>query len=121
MSVGQAERFLDAIDSFLSTDADSLSPAQMVNFELHTGILDMGAGNEKFRPFQKLTFFAVCSVTRKGKTFKTVFPGSYGSGQIFRTFNLNEEQVKNLRGAIYSTLEKTSSKGSEVPAGKEPA
>jgi hypothetical protein len=111
LSVEQARRFVSAIDDFLSTDPASLTPEKMYNFELYSGTLDMGAGSERYRPFKDVTFIVVCSVTSARKSFKTVFPGSvadlYGKRtNTYATFDLTEEQVRKLRGAIAAALDK---------------
>jgi hypothetical protein len=126
LSVEQARKFLDAIDTFLKTDPKSLSPMQMVNFELYSGTLDMSAGSEKYRPFKKITFIVVCAVTSAKKSFKTVFPGTVAdmTGNrmtVYSDFNLTTEQVQELRAAIAAALEKASpvvpaGTGSDAPA-----
>lgn len=126
LSVEQARKFLDAIDTFLRTDPKSLSPMQMVNFELYSGTLDMSAGSEKYRPFKKITFIVVCAVTSAKKSFKTVFPGTITDMTGNRTtdyddFDLTTEQVQALRAAIAAALEKASpvvpaGTGSDAPA-----
>jgi len=126
LSVEQAKKLLDAIDTFLKTDSKSLSPAQMVNFELYSGTLDMSAGSDKYRPFKKITFIVVCSVTSAKKSFKTVFPGSVSdmTGNrvtVYATIDLKTEQVQDLRAAIAAALGKASpvvpaGSGSDAPA-----
>jgi hypothetical protein len=126
LSVEQARKLLDAIDTFLKTDPKSLSPAQMVNFELYSGTLDMSAGSDKYRPFKKITFIVVCSVTSTKKSFKTVFPGTVSdlTGNrvtLYSDFSLTTEQVQDLRGAIAAALGKASpvvpaGSGSDAPA-----
>ena len=111
LSVEQARKFLDAIDTFLKTDPKSLSPMQMVNFELYSGTLDMSAGSDKYRPFKTITFIVVCSVTSAKKSFKTAFPGTVSDlmgNRItdYSDFSLTTEQVQDLRTAVAAALEK---------------
>lgn len=109
LSVDQARRFLEAIEQYLAKDTASLAPAQMLNYELYSGTLDMSAGYSGYRPFQELTFMVICSVTSSGKSFKTVFPytvtslnGTQATG--YMTFDLSTVQVAKLRDAISAAL-----------------
>lgn len=121
MSVDQAKKFLGAIDNYLAMDVKSLSPSKMYNFELYSGTLDMSAGNEKYRPFQDITFVVVCSVTNTKKIFKTVFPSTaydaYGRRYVtYQTFELKPPQVDNLRKAVSAALDKSTPEPMPAPA-----
>jgi hypothetical protein len=112
LSVEQARKLRTAIDNYLSMDTKSLAATKMFNFELYSGILDMSAGTEKYRPFRDLTFLVVCSVTNTRKTFKTVFPTTsydlYGRRSVYyATFELKPEQVQSLREAVDAALGKS--------------
>jgi hypothetical protein len=122
MSVDQARKFLSAIDNYLAMDPKSLSAAKMFNFELYSGILDMTAGTEKYRPFRAVTFVVVCSVTNSKKVFKTIFPTTtsdlYGRSFIsYQTFELKPDQVRSLREAVSAALEKSTPTPQTSPGG----
>jgi len=111
LSVDQGRKLRGAIDNYLSMDPKSLTPSKMFNFELYSGILDMTAGSEHYRPFRDITFVVVCSVTNTRKTFKTVFPTTsydlYGRRSVYyATFDLKPEQVKSLLDAVDAALAK---------------
>ena len=126
LSVAQARKLLDAIDTYIGTDPKSLTPSQMVNFELYSGTLDMTAGSEKYRPFKEVTFIVVCSVTSAKRSFRTVFPGTIAdmTGRrmtVYSTFDLTDEQVQSLRKGISEALGKSTpvtpaGAGSDAPA-----
>jgi hypothetical protein len=126
LSVDQAHRFLSAIDSFIATDPKSLTPAQMLNFELYSGTLNMSEGNEKYRPFKDVTFMVICSVTSVKKSFRTVFPEVSYDIRSRRTieyssFDLTEDQVKKLRDAISAVLDKSTPTVKPASDGNAPA
>jgi hypothetical protein len=119
LSVDQARKLQSAIDNYLSMDTGSMAPTKMFNFELYSGILDMSAGSERYRPFRDITFVVVCSVTSAKKVFKTVFPTTsydlYGRRSVYySTFELKPEQVQSLRDAVSAAL----GKSTPVPAVK---
>jgi hypothetical protein len=122
LSVDQAKKFLSAIDNYLAMDTKSLAAVKMFNFELYSGILDMTTGNEKHRPFRDLTFIVICSVTNAKKSFKTVLPQAasnlYGRYTLYETFDLNPEQVQDLRQAISAALDKSVPTPTIAPAEK---
>jgi hypothetical protein len=123
MSVDQGRKFLAAIDNYIAMDPKSMTPAQMFNFELYSGTLDLKEGTEKYRPFQDVTFVVVCSVTNTKKIFKTVFPTTlydlYGRRSIsYTAYELKPEQVKSLRDAIGAALEKAGPAPATPPVGK---
>jgi hypothetical protein len=111
LSADQGRKFLNAIDEYLGTDPKALPAEKMVNFELYSGTLDMTSGDEHYRPFDELTFIVIASVTNKGKSFRTIFPGyiadMYGRRRAtYASYELKEDQVKNLREAVNSALAK---------------
>ncbi len=111
LSLNQARRFLDALNNYLTTDPKSLAPERMLNFELYSGTLDTREGTESYRPFRELTFIVVFSVTNAKKTFRTVFPtsvvGPYNTRQtVYRTYDLTEDEVTELRDAIDAAVGK---------------
>jgi hypothetical protein len=111
LSVEQGRKLLSAIEEYLAKDPKSLTPAQMFNFELYSGTVDMSAGSDRYRPFKNVTFIVVCSVTNAAKSFKTVFPGimvgMYGTQQtVYETFDLKEPQVKSMHDAIKAAVDK---------------
>ena len=112
LSVEQAKRFLDAIEEYLKKDSASLKPSEMMSFELYSGTLDMSEGNEDYRPFEDLTFMAICSVTNVAKKFTTAFPYSVtslygGTSTGYMTYDLTTAQVEKLRDAIVAALAKS--------------
>jgi hypothetical protein len=112
LSVEQAERFLEAIQEYLGKSPASLKPAEMISFELYSGTLDMSAGSEAYRPFEDLTFMAICSVTNLGRKFTTVFPYTVtslygGQSTGYLSYNLTNAQVEKLRDAIVAALAKS--------------
>jgi len=123
LSVQQARKFLTAIDAYLAMDPKTLTDAQMFNFELYSGILDMTAGTERFHPFRDLTFIAICTVKKTGKSFKTVFPTTLTNlyGQVRRTYDtytLEDKEVGKLRDAIETALKKAKPPSSQPPDDK---
>ena len=122
MSVEQARKLLSAIENYLAMDPKSLSASKMFNFELYSGILDMTAGTEKYRPFRNITFVVVCSVTNTKKVFKTIFPTTtydlYGRASIsYQTYELKPEQVRSLGEAVSAALDKSTLTPQASPAG----
>jgi len=122
MSVEQARKLLSAIENYLAMDPKSLSTSKMFNFELYSGILDMTAGTEKYRPFRNITFVVVCSVTNTKKVFKTIFPTTtydlYGRASIsYQTYELKPEQVRSLGEAVSAALDKSTLTPQASPAG----
>ena len=111
LSVYQARKLLTAIDSYLAMDPKTLTPAQMYNFELYSGTLNMMLGTENYHPFKKVTFIVICNVTNSGKFFKTIFPISQTFGAAttttYKTYKLDETQVGKLRKAISAALDKS--------------
>ncbi|HSV91500.1 MAG TPA: hypothetical protein VLH81_00430, partial [Desulfobacterales bacterium] len=123
LSVEQAERFLAAIEEYLGKTSASVKPSEMISFELYSGTLDMSAGSEAYRPFDDLTFMAICSVTNIGKKFTTVFPytvtslyGAQSTGYL--SYDLTDAQVQKLRDAIVAVLAKSSPIIPALPAAK---
>lgn len=111
LSVDQADKFVAAIEQYLARDLASVTPAQMFNFELYSGILDMTRGNGDYHPLSELTFLVICTVTNAGKSFKTVFPITTTSlsgirSTTYVTHDLDLDQVQALRNAIEAGLEK---------------
>jgi hypothetical protein len=123
LSVYQAKKLLTAIDSYLAMDSKTLTPAQMYNFELYSGTLNMMLGTEKYRPFKKITFIVICTVTNSGKFFRTIFPiaQTFGTATTttYKTYQMNETQVSKLRGAISAALDK--SKPIPAPTSEKPS
>ncbi len=122
LSVDQGRKLRGAIDNYLSMDPKSLTPDKMFNFELYSGILDMSAGSDRYRPFRDVTFVVVCSVTSTRKTFKTVFPTTsydlYGRRSVYyATFDLKPEQVKSLLDAVDAALAKAPAPATKPGAG----
>jgi hypothetical protein len=111
LSVDQAKKFLSTIDNYLAMDPKSLAPTKMFNFELYSGILEE-YWYEKHPHLSDLKFIVICSVTNAKKSFKTIFPETKadlsGRGYTsYSTFDLNTEQVQNLRQAISAALDKS--------------
>ncbi len=111
LTVDQARQLLDAIDNFLGTDPTSLPPTRMLNYELDSGTVDSREVRDDYRPLREVTFVVAFSVTAAGKSFKTVFPpfaaGVYNPRQTGNpTFELSEQQVRELRDAIASAVDK---------------
>jgi hypothetical protein len=111
LGADQARKLLSAIDEYLAKDPATVKPAQMYNFELYSGIVDMSKGSENYRPFAELTFSVIFSVTNSGKSFKTVFPYTvtslYGyTSTGYMTYDLTMAQVQKLRDAIKAGLDK---------------
>jgi hypothetical protein len=101
LSIEQAGKLLSAIDKFIATNQKDLTPAKMFSFELYSGTLDMSAGSDRYHPFREVTFAVICSVTSAQKSFKMII----GKTEL-ATLDLTEEQVKGLRNAISTTLNK---------------
>jgi hypothetical protein len=123
LSVEQAERFLEAIQEYLGKNPASLKPSEMISFELYSGTLDMSAGSEAYRPFEDLTFMAICSVTNVGKKFATAFPYTVtslygGQSTGYLSYNLTNAQVEKLRDAIVAALAKSTPIVPVLPAAK---
>jgi hypothetical protein len=120
LSVDQGRKFLVAIEEYLAKDPASLKPAQMFNFELYSGTLDMTKGYGDYHPLSNLTFMVICSVTTSGKSFKTVFPVTSTTflgvqSTSYTTYNLTPAQVQKLRDAIKAGLDMASPE--PAPAG----
>jgi hypothetical protein len=112
LSVLQGQKFLSAIEEYLAKDPKSLQASQMFNYELYSGIIDMSAGSDRYRPFKDVTFAVACSVTSSGKTFKTIFPVTtanlYGiRSTSYDTLELEPAQVQKLHDAIKAALAKS--------------
>jgi hypothetical protein len=123
LSVDQAKRFLDAIEEYLGKDPASVKPTEMISYELYSGTLDLSAGSERYRPFQNLTFMAICSVTNTGKRFRTALPYSMStpsdqSYTSYARYDLTNAQVEKLRDAIVAALAKSSPIIPALPAAK---
>lgn len=123
LSVEQAGRFLAAIEEYLGKTSASVKPGEMISFELYSGTLDMSAGSEAYRPFDELTFMAICSVTNIGKKFTTVFPYTLtslygGQSTGYLSYDLTDAQVQKLRDAIVAVLAKSSPIIPALPAVK---
>ena len=120
LSVEQGRKFLVAIEEYLAKDPASLKPAQMFNFELYSGTLDMTRGYGDYHPLSNLTFMVICSVTNTAKSFKTVFPVTATSflgvqATSYTTYDLTPAQVQKLRDAIKAGLDMATPE--PVPAG----